>query len=220
MEKEKSTKKIHDAQGEKKNSQPRYYETWAELIVDMRFHRIIAGAAIFAFFIILFWSMRVLNRPPVVIRVDQLGNPAIVETRSAQNITPQEIQNFITYFIDYWRGWDFYKYDDNFTRVFQNMMTQDMANKCNGFLRDNKVIEKIKQENSRYKITIGEIVIKSNDKNYVVAEVSGTREEGSYTLSSKDKKEIRFMATVVMKIVPRTVSPWGLLAQDYDERTF
>jgi len=216
MEKENSAKKKSSGG---QNSQPRYYETWAELIVDMRFHRIMAGAAIFAFFIILFWSMRVLSRPPIVIRVDQLGNPAIVEAKSSQVITAQEVQNFVTYFVEYWRGWDFYKYDDNFTRVFQNMMTQDMANKCNGFLRDNKVIEKIKQENSRYKITIGEIIIKSNDKNYVVAEVSGTREEGSYT-SSRDKREIRFMATVVMKVVPRTVSPWGLLAQDYDERTF
>ncbi|MDZ4384847.1 MAG: hypothetical protein U0944_00320, partial [Candidatus Moranbacteria bacterium] len=83
-----------------KNKGPKYYETWAELIVDMRFHRVVAAASLFAFFIILFWSMKVLRRPPLVIRVDSLGNPAIVEARSEGVITPQEVQNFVTYFVE------------------------------------------------------------------------------------------------------------------------
>ena len=195
----------------------RYYETWAELIVDMRFHRVIAGVSLFAFFIILFWSMKVLNRPPMVIRVDQLGNPAIVEAKSAQVITPQEVQNFVTYFVEYWRGWDLYKYDDNFNRVY-TMKTAEMTSKSNSFLRDNKVIEKIKSEKLRYKIILTDIVIKSRDKNFVAVEVTGAREEGAYESSSK--KQVRFMATLTLAVVPRTSSPWGLLAVSYDERVF
>jgi len=199
------------------NKTVRYYETWAELIIDMRFHRIIATVSLFAFFIILFWSMKVLNKPPLVIRVDALGNPAIVEAKSAQVITPQEVQNFVTYFIEYWRGWDFYKYDDYFTKVF-SMKTAEMSGKSNTFIRDNKVIEKIKSEKLRYKIMLTEIVIKSRDKNFVVVEVTGTKEEGSY--DSPSKKDVRFMATLTLAVVPRTVSPWGLLASNYEERVF
>ncbi|PKK86425.1 MAG: hypothetical protein CVT48_01100 [Thermoplasmata archaeon HGW-Thermoplasmata-1] len=202
---------------EKKNKEPKYYETWAELIVDMRFHRVIASAALFAFFIILFWSMKVLNRPPIVIRVDQLGNPAIVEAKSAQVITPQEVQNFVTYFVEYWRGWDFYKFDDNFNRVY-TMKTAEMTSKSNSFLRDNKVIERIKSEKLRYKITLTNIVIKSRDKNFVVVEVTGNREEGSYETTIA--KQVRFMTTLVLAVVPRMSSPWGLLAVSYDERVF
>lgn len=200
----------------------RFYETWAELIVDMWFHRVVAVASLFLFFVILFWALKVLTRPPVVIRVDRLGNPQIVQdARSEGSIAPEEIQNFVTYFIEYWRGWDYYKYDDNFKRVFEKQMTGELANKLNTYLRENRVIEKIKQEKLKYKVMASSIVIKSRDKNYVVVEVAGTREEGSYDGAvTVGKKDVRFLATIVLKVVPRTVSPWGLLAQDYEEKVF
>lgn len=202
---------------QERNKEPKYYETWAELIVDMRFHRVVAATSLFAFFIILFWGLKVLQRPPMVIRVDSLGNPAIVEARSEGIITPQEVQNFVTYFVEYWRGWDFYKYDDYFNRV-SSMMSREMINTADSYLRDDKVIEKIKSQKHRHKIILTDIVIKSRDKNFVVVEVSGNREEGSY--DSAAKKQVRFMATLTLIVVPRINSPWGLLATNYDERVF
>lgn len=200
-----------------KKKEVKYYETWAELINDMRLYKVIAIVSLFGFFVMLFISIRVSLQPPMVIRVDTQGNPAIVEPRKDNTISPQEVQNFVTYYIEYWKGWDYYNFDENFNRVF-TMKTQQMITASNNYLRDNKIIEKIKSEQLRYKIKLSDIVIKSQGKQFITVEATGVREEGSYLNSQV--KPVRFMATLNIVVVPRTISPWGMLVAGYDERTF
>lgn len=167
------------------------------------------------FFILLL--RRATSAPPMVIRIDSAGNPAIVESVNSQNISPQEVQNFATYFIEYWRGWDVYKYDDNFTRVW-TMMTGGMQAASGKYLEETKVVDKITKERLKYKITLTEIRIKASDKKYVVVEITGTRNEGTYENTAA--KDVRFIGTLTLAVVPRKVSVWGLMVDSYEERVF
>lgn len=195
-----------------------YYEIWSDIIQTARFWRLISFLSMTGFFIMVFMSIKIMNKPPVVIRIDAQGNPSVAELKSMQNISEQEVHNFVAYFITYWREWDFYAYDSNFSRVFSNMMTSDMVSRSNNFLTTTKIIEQIKSQELKFKISLSEIIVKSQDKNFLTIEVFGTRTEGSY--KNNDKKNIRFMAKLVLQIVPRTTSPWGLLCNSYEEQNF
>jgi len=199
--------------------QVRYYEIWSEISQSAKWSRIISIIISFAFLVMLLAFLRMSSKPLMVVRVDTLGNPAIVEARKENTISPQEVQNFVLYFVNYWRGLDYYSYDDNFRRLFDNMMTSKMISAGNGYLQENKIIETIKSEQLRYKIKISQVTIKSLSRQSAVVEVSGVREEGSYKPNSK-VKTINFIATLNLLVVPRTTSPWGLLCDGYEEKVF
>jgi len=195
----------------------KYFEVFGDTVHLLNILKIFLALSLALNIFMVLLLRRATSVPPMVIRVDAYGNPAVVETMNSQNISPQEIQNFATYFIEYWRGWDFYKYDDHFTRVW-TMMTSNMQALSAKYLDENKVVDKIQKERLKYKVTLTEMRIISNDKKHVVLEMTGIRTEGSYENSIT--KEIRFISTLTLRVVPRKISVWGLQVDIYDERTF
>ncbi len=202
---------------EKSNTSRKYFEVFGDTVRLLNIFKsaLLLSLALNIFLVLLL--RRTAGLPPTVIRVDSIGNPAVVESMGSGNISPQEVQNFATYFIEYWRGWDVYRHDDNFTRVWR-MMTTAMQQAAAKYLEENKVVDKITKERLKYKIALTEIRIKSADRKYVVVEVTGTRNEGNY--KDDNSKEVRFIGTLVLAVVPRTVSVWGLMTDSYEERVF
>lgn len=195
----------------------KYFEVFGDTVKMLAAFKLALALSLALNIFFVFLLRRATSVPPMVIRIDSAGNPAIVESISSQNISPQEVQNFATYFIEYWRGWDIYKYDDNFTRVW-TMMTGGMQAKSGKYLEENKVVDKITKERLKYKITLTEIRITASDKKYVVMEVTGTRSEGNY--ENNTAKDVRFIGTLTLTVVPRKVSVWGLMVDSYEERAF
>ena len=201
----------------KKTESRQYLETWAELLAFARFTKICALTALFMACFVLFWALRVLHRPPMVIRVDSQGNPAITEFRRNQNITPQEIQNFVTYFTEYYTGWDYYAYDEQFTRCWK-MMTPEFAQKADMELKQRDVVNQIQTERIKRKVKVNEVNIKTVDKKIVTVEVRGVRTEGTY--NRPEQKQVIFSADLKLVIVPRTESLWGLLVDNFEEHLY
>lgn len=198
-------------------SSRKYFEVFGDTVQMLKIFKFSLALSLALNIFLVLLLRRATGVPPMVIRVDAHGNPAIVETMGAQNISPQEVQNFATYFIEYWRGWDIYKYDDHFTRAW-TMMTSNMQASGAKYLDENKVVAKIEKERLKYKIMPTEMRIISSDRKYVVLEVTGIRTEGSYETAVA--KEVRFIGALTLRVVPRKTSAWGLLADVYDERAF
>jgi hypothetical protein len=196
---------------------PKYLETWGEIVAFARFAQRAALLSLFFTFLLLFWALRTLNRPPIVIQVDERGNPTITECKNTQNVTPQEIQNFVSYFVEYYTGWDYYKYDEYATRA-SKMMTKKMLAQARALHDRGGIASIVKAQKVHRKINISEVNIRSVGKSYIAVEVRGIRSEGYY--EKTDNKDVVFSISLNLVAVPRTQSLWGLLADTCEEHNY
>ena len=199
-----------------KNS-PKYFETWGDIMAFATFSKIVALTALFLAFLMLFWVLRVINRPPIIIRIDSNGNPSITNFKHNQDITPQEIQNFVTYFVEYYTGWGVYTYEEYTSRAVK-MMAPNMFQAASAFHDKNSIDTLVKSQEIKRKVKITEINIKSIDKHSIGVEVRGNRTEGSY--SKEETKNVVFSIDMNIIIVLRTRSLWGMLVETFEEHIY
>jgi len=161
-----------------------------------------------------------LKKPPLVIRVDQLGNAeAFNDVKSLQKITPPEVFNFTQYFLHYFVENNFYTYDDDFTKAFL-MMTQNCQQRLNDYLNVNRVADGIKNNQLKTKLNITDIRIVKDSPDYINIKVRGTREVKSYQ-NADFYKEIVFEDDLSLKKVDRTErTPWGLMVDAWSEALY
>ncbi|MFH1367868.1 MAG: VirB8/TrbF family protein [Elusimicrobiota bacterium] len=196
---------------------PKYFETWGEIVAFARFSKIVALIALFLAFIVLFWALRVLNRPAMVIRIDSLGNPSITDFKHNQNITREEIQNFVAYFVEYYTAWDVHTYEEYSSRAVR-MMTPNMLQAAKSYHDNNSISELVVSKKVKRKVKVTEANIKSIDKCFISVEVRGNRAEGSY--DNLEKKDVVFSIDMNIAIVPRTESLWGMLVDTFEEHIY
>ena len=161
-----------------------------------------------------------INKMPLVIRVDLLGNAETAKyNKSILAVSPAEISNFTQYFTQYFSAHNFYTYDEDFTKAFK-MMTEDCQRKLNDYLTIKNVMNNIKSNQEKTKLTITEIRTVKDSPEYVNLKVKGNREIRSYQNADFYREEI-FEAELSIKKVDRSEkTPWGLLVDSWSESLY
>ena len=210
-------KKPHAQTNTKKR---KYFEVFGDSLNELTFLRKIT---LFLIMIVIFQTViivRSINKNPLVIRVDALGNAnAYKDVDFTQTISPAEVSNFTQYFLQYFTAHNFYTYDEDFTRAFK-MMTPNAQRKLNNELTKNQTVDKIKKFQLKTKLIISEINIEKDSPEYINLRVRGTRDIQSYENLDLYKEEIFEDKIVLKKITRSEKTPWGLLVDNFNEELF
>jgi len=212
--------KKKDRQDKSSQNGRKYFEVFGDTLNQLNLFKTIA---FFLLAVVIFQTIIIkttLKKPPLVIRVDQLGNAeAFKDVKSLQKITPPEIFNFTQYFLHYFIENNFYTYDDDFTKAFL-MMTQNCRQRMNDYLNVNKITDGIKDNQLKTKLNITDIRIVKDSPEYINIKVRGTREVKSYQ-NADFYKEIVFEDELSLKKVERTEkTPWGLMVDAWNESLY
>ena len=198
----------------------RFFEVFGDALTENIFLRnlviILAGSCI----LLTIAVVRLANTPPLVIRVDNIGEPLAFTNIKVQNaVTGPEVRNFAEHFTRYLLAWDLYTQTRDIDTAFR-MMTPTAAQKMYQTLNAMNAESFAKEHSLRTTIQIAEIEVEKDTPEIVRVKVRGTRAYSSY--SDKDfKKETTFEDTFVARKVDRSLkTPWGLLVDDWQESIF
>ena len=198
----------------------RFYEVFGDSLSENLFLRNLTIVLVGACIIEAIGLLRLSSKPPMVIRVDNIGEPVAYDNVRVQNaVTGPEVRNFAEHFTRYLLGWDFYSLTDDVNRAL-HMMTQPAALKMISRLDGMKAEPFTKGNNLRTTVNISQIAVEKDAPAMVRVKVRGTRVYVSYT-NPNFHQETTFEDTFVAQKVDRSLkTPWGLLVDDWQESIF
>jgi hypothetical protein len=198
----------------------RFFEVFGDAVSENIFLRNLAVALTGACIIQTFGVLKLTSRPPMVIRVDNIGEPVAYDNVRVQNaVTGPEVRNFAEHFTRYLLGWDCYSLTDDVNRAL-HMMTLPAAQKMIAKLDGMKAEPWTKDNSVRTSVKITQIEVEKDAPAAVRVKVRGTRTYASY--NNKDfHQETTFEDTFVAQKVDRSLkTPWGLLVEEWQESIF
>jgi type IV secretory pathway TrbF-like protein len=198
----------------------RFFEVFGDALTENLFLRnlvvVLGGSCI----LLCVAVARLAGKPPLVIRVDNIGEPMAFANVKVQNaVTGPEVRNFAEHFTRYLLAWDLYTQAHDIDTAFR-MMTPTAAQRMFQKLNAMNAEPFAKDHAVRTTIQIVEIDVEKDTPEIVRVKLRGTRTYSSYT--DKDfKKETTFEDTFVARKVDRSLkTPWGLLVDDWQESIF
>lgn len=197
-----------------------YWEVFGDTINQLNWFKnvslMLAGAVIFLSLALA----KSINKMPLVIRVDALGNTeSFKNVQSANATSAVEVNNFTQYFLQYWTAGNYYTLDDDLLKAFK-MMTEGYQRKASDYLSTHGTVDNIKQNQIKTKMVISQIDILKDSKDFVNLKVKGTSEMRSYQAADFYREEI-FEYELSLKKVERTVdTPWGLQVDSWNPSYF
>ena len=203
-----------------KSAGRRFFEVFGDAVTENIFLRNLAITLAGACIIQTIGILKLTSRPPMVIRVDNIGEPVAYDNVKVHNaVTGPEVRNFAEHFTRDLLGWDSYSLTDDINRAL-HMMTIPAAQKMISHLDGMKAEPFTKGNSVRTAIKITQIEVEKDAPAAVRVRVRGTRTYASY--NNKDfHQETTFEDTFVAQKVDRTLkTPWGLLVDDWQESIF
>ena len=198
----------------------RFFEVFGDALTENLFLRnlviVLGGSCILLCVVVA----RLAGKPPLVIRVDNIGEPVAFTNMKVQNaVTGPEVRNFAEHFTRYLLAWDLYTQARDIDTAFR-MMTPAAAQRMYQKLNAMNAEPFAKEHSVRTKLEVAEISVEKDTPDIVRVKLRGTRTYYSYT--DKDfKKETTFEDTFVARKVDRSLTtPWGLLVDDWQESFF
>lgn len=199
---------------------PKFFETFGDTVRELVFLRNLSIGLSGAVIVLVIAILKLANKPPVVIRVDDLYRPAAIKDLASNvSVTAPEVRNFAQDFTRDLLGWDLYTLEDDIPRAL-GMMTPEAAGKMAQYLHNLNVKAQVQQGALRTKVVVQDISVEKDSEHAVRIKVRGSRVAQSY--QNKDfHREIVFEDTVVLRKVDRSeATPWGLLVEDWSEAIF
>ncbi len=208
------------AGGDESLGVPIYYEAWGGLESANKTLWTALWFAISAAILLIILLRLEIQKPPVVILLSQTGSPqVVVGAQSAPPVSADEIKNFIALFERFFTELDRYAYNESLQTAF-SMMTPKFKIKAQDILDREGLIETIKTDEIRTKLTLTDISIVRETPEFIECDVKGWREISSFKLDGP-KSEIVFEDEIILKKVPRSqTAPDGVLVKDWKESLF
>lgn len=195
----------------------RYYEVFGDTIVLLNTFRIVTLLLAGVIFFQVYVNLKAHEKPPVVIRVDEVGRARAIEDLKVTN-EPDEIQieAFTREFIETYTAWDSKSIEYDFSKAL-NLMHSDYQKRAQRELLSSRLLQELKEQNLYSRVLIQEVRIEKNSPGWVHVWAAGVRKVQSY-LDPNFSKETVFNAYLTLAKVPRTMrEPYGLLVHDYRE---
>jgi hypothetical protein len=200
--------------------QRKYFEVWGEALESVQFLKKLSLGLVLSNAMLLILADRVLRKPPLVIRVSEVGRAeAIHDVEMLAQVTKPEVLNFVNLFLKYYLERNVYTWKDNLVLAGQ-MMTPEFRAKMGrdaGFDQETMLLETQKLTS---KLQISNVSVTRVTSDHILVSVRGWRQVTSYT-DPKFLKETVFEVDLSLRKVPRSMkSPYGLLVDAYKQTDF
>ncbi len=195
----------------------RYYEVFGDLEAQVEFLKLISLFLLALLFFTIFGAFLLAKRPPVVIRVNEVGRAEAIHDLE-QNNAPSDFElfDFSKTFTKRFRELNSYTLANDTAEAW-NRMTTRYRKVADRDLVDSGFFAKFHDTGLYTHIEFKEESIDRNTPEYVKIALIGVRTILNY--NDRDYKESSlFKAELLLKKVPRSKeTPWGVLVEDYRE---
>lgn len=195
----------------------RYFEAFGDLEEEIRFLRklsfFLAGAILLA----IFFLFSLAKRPPVVIRVSEVGGAeAIRDLRTHNAPTAHEMIGFAKRFTARYTGMNSYTVKRDMTEALNQMSTR-FQKEAQKKLIDSGFLAKVTQAGIDTQVEFREGRLERDSDEASVVSLVGVRRVTKYGSQDQGQGAL-FRADLVLKKVPRSETvPEGLLVEEYRE---
>jgi hypothetical protein len=199
------------------NLKRKFYEVWGDLEAQNNTLKLILFGLLFALIVLLFLSFFGMRKPPVVIRVNDVGNAeAISDYATNSAISKPELFYFAKLFIQKFTEYNSYTISTDLSEAF-SLMTQNYQKIAKKEVIDSNLVSQIGKASIHSTIEIREMKIEREDTKYAVLSFIGLRTILSYS-NRNLKEESLFKGDIILKKTSRSMAnPHGLLVEEYRE---
>jgi len=199
------------------NAKRSYFEVWGDLEAQNNTLKALLLSMTGLLLVSLVVVYMVTVKPPVVIRVSDIGKSETVSNYPVSNaVTEPELFYFTKLFVRKFTEYNSYTISSDIAEAF-NMMTANYQKIARKEVLDSNLVSKISQSSINTRMEVREIKLEREDTNYAVLSLLGLRTIQSYQ-NRNLKEESLFKGDVILKKVPRTMDcPQGLLVEEYRE---
>ena len=199
------------------NVKRKFYEVWGNLEAQNNTLKLILLALIFVLTVTLFLSFFGMRKPPVVIRVNDVGKAEAIQDVTANNaVSKPELFYFTKLFIQKFTAYNSYTLATDLSEAF-SLMTKDYQKMAKKEVIDSNLVSKIAQAFLYASVEIRDTKIEREDSKYAVLSFIGLRKILSYQNPGL-KEESLFKGDIILKKVNRSMAnPHGLLVEEYRE---
>jgi len=199
------------------NAKRSYFEVWGDLEAQNNTLKALLLSITGLLLVSLVVVYMVTVKPPVVIRVSDIGKSETVSNYNVNNaVTEPELFYFTKLFVQKFTEYNSYTISSDIAEAF-NMMTANYQKIARKEVLDSNLVSKISQSSINTRMEVREIKLEREDSNYAVLSLLGLRTIQSYQ-NRNLKEESLFKGDVILKKVPRTMDcPQGLLVEEYRE---
>ena len=195
----------------------KYYEIFGDLEAEVEFLKLANLLLLVVVFLALFGAFILAKRPPVVIRVTEVGAADSIRNLDSNNqVTEPEIYYFARNFMRKYTEYNAYTLTRDTTEAF-NLMTAGFQKKANKDLVDSGVLARVKEAGLSTQIEFKDEKIEKDTPEYVLVSLIGVRTLTSYKNPNYHEASL-FKGEIVIKKEPRSIQvPAGLLVEEYRE---
>ena len=195
----------------------KYFEVFGDLEAENHFLKLFLMMLTGILFLALIGAFSLASRPPVVIRVTDVGKAEAIGNLLANNApTEPEIFYFSKTFVRRFSEYNAYTLSRDISEAM-NLMTAQYQKTARHELIESGVLSRVKEAGINAQIEFKEEKIERETQDYAVVSLIGVR-----TLLSFKNKDFResnlFKSEIVLRKHSRSASvPSGLLVEDYRE---
>ena len=195
----------------------RYFEVFGDLEAQVEFLKLSNLVLLFILLMSLFGSFLLAKRPPVVIRVTEVGGAEPIRDFRMNNApTEPEIFYFSRSFIRKYTEYNAYTLSRDVTDAF-NQMTSRLQKITNRDLVESGLLVRVREAGLHAQIEFKEEKIERETPEFVLVSLIGVRMIQSYK-NPNYRESALFKSELVLKKCPRSLEvPAGLLVEDYRE---
>lgn len=195
----------------------KFYEVWGGLEAQNNTLKLISIGLIVALIVTLFLSFLGSRKPPVVIRVNDIGRAEAISEFPVNNaVSKPEFFYFTKLFIEKFTAYNSYTISTDLSEAF-SLMTKNYQRIAKKEIIDSKLVSQIGQASLYATVEVRDIKIEREDSKYAVLSFIGLRTILSYADRSF-KEESLFKGDIILKKVDRSMAnPHALLVEEYRE---
>ena len=199
------------------NTKRKYYEIWGGLEAQNNTLKLILFGLLLTFIFFLFLSFFGMRKPPVVIRVNDIGKAEAVSEFPVNNaVSKPELFYFTKLFIEKYTAYNSYTVSTDLSEAF-SLMTKNYQRIAKKEIIDSKLVSQIGQASLHAEVQVRDIKIEREDAKYAVLSFIGLRTIFSYA-DRGFKQESLFKGDIILKKVNRSMAnPHALLVEEYRE---
>ncbi len=199
------------------NLNRKYYEVWGSLEAQNNTLKFLLLGLLLVLMLLLGLSFFGMRKPPVVIRVNDIGKAEAIEEFPVNNaVSKPELFYFTKLFIEKFTAYNSYTLSTDLSEAF-SLMTKSYQKIAKKEIIDSNLVSQIAQASLHATVEMRDIKIEREDSKYAVLSFIGLRTILSY-VNHDFKEESLFKGDIILKKVSRTMNnPHGLLIEEYRE---
>jgi hypothetical protein len=195
----------------------RYYEVFGDLEAQQEFLKLVSLMLLCLLFFAVFGAFALAKRPPVVIRVEEVGKAEAISDIAAHNApSAPEILYFSRTFVKRYAEYNAYTVSRDMAEAW-NLMSARFQSAAKRSLIESGILARIEEAKLYASLEFKEEKIERETPEHVLVSLVWVRTLKSY--KDPDHRDASLLKSeLVLKKIPRSLpAPSGLLVEDYKE---